>query len=1859
MDDSDSKEKSAAAKPAVKPPRSKKKPLSVKSPPRVPKPAKAPGAPAARPRSATPRSAPPPPPRAGAKPAKDGPLPKAPPRSVPPPPPRARVPTPAADPHPPRRPPPPPPPPPPPARSAAPSPPARAPEPAGPVAAPPVPPPAAPKGPPIPAAAAPPAAPAAGRLRTKIGHAVVEQQPSQISDVGVPPADSEPTHLRIEPAAAQAPVPPELPVASERRLELARELVAHCEAELSTRPDKARAARLHYEAARQYEGALGEPDRAWDHYQRALELSPDHLPSLHGARRALVIQKKHSQALPLYDREIRAIADPHKKAVLLYEKGVLLEDRVGKRREAQQAYRAALDLDESNPTILKALERAEALASAWDELSKTYEREANAVSSDARHRAAVIAERARLVEAKHEHIDEAIELYETALEIDPTAPGALPALKHLLYTAKRWRDLIHALERQADLASDAGVRAMARYRIARLHFDRLGNVDEAVAALEIAQQDAPGDTMIVEELARLYELSRRWDKLVRSLEQLAELAPGGSRMGLYHRIGQIEEERLESEDAAIEWYRRALDGDPAYVPALQALGKLYARRGQWTALIAMHLGEAGASRDNARRAAAHSRVAEILERQLGNVEPAIEHHQRALGLVFDHAPSFKALVRLFSEGGRHRELAELYERAVDLATDDETKITYLFKIGRLHEDALGAPQSAVHAYKRILDIDRGHLGAIHAVQRAAERAGLHKELIEALEREAEHTSDRARRVVLLHRAGEITERELRDDDGALERYRRVVELDGKYSPALSSLGRIHYRAGRWDDLLEVYRLELAVIGGASDRAALLYKMGELCEERIGREDEAVRCYQQSVEADAMHTPSLRALVRLLGARGDDKEVVRLLELELSSLDDPAARARTAFRIGEVHENRLLQPGKALAAYERALADVPDFTPALDGRARLLEQAKDHKALADALAKEAQAASDPLLFVSAKLREGEIRRDALDQPQRAIEAFEAVRERDPNHVGALLALEALYASQGAYDKLADNLGQQARVLQNGLARVAALHAQARVQEARELVDSDELTQTYLSIVRMSPADGGALDALERLGLTRNDPTLLSHVDAKLGAMAGEDALVAAHQTRLAELLEAAGDPSALDTYRAVLARDPDNLAAARGLSRIAERARDPALLGEGAEVEARVLRDLDRAARLLVESAKLRVARGDLDGAVADVERALDTHPDHAPAADLAVELLTRAGDVGKLLDLLGRAASGAKDADRRAALWVSVATTQADRNKDFGAALSAVARALKERPRFVSALMKQADFYARSEQWPEAAQSLERALGAPIEDESRVAANLQLAWIAFRHLGDAKRARTNLEAVLEVDGGHRGALSQLLDLQLSRDELDGAAATAARLVEASMDPGARAEALTKLGQLERRRGRPGEAAAAYREALVTAGAASSALADFKSLIAEQKKKGEAPSFAEYAEGLEGYLKHAPSADRSLAPLYVELGRVLSDELGQLERGLSVLREALSLSGDDAAIRTELARRLVSAGRMQPAVVELKRLLEVDAMRAQTWRDLVDVLDKLGHSERAEAARGVLVALGGGTDMEQVNVQSRHPRPAACPAGAFDATALSFVDASRAEDAPLTELLEAVVPALSRVYVADFESYGLVARDRIGARSGHPLRALSDRVAAAFGLEEYDLYVHQAHQGAVEVEFADPPAIMMPAHLTRLPESQQVFVLARVMLSLVRGVSPIDKLAPQQVMALVTAAARNVEPSFGSGQGDDEYLESLGRRIYKALPRRGRRPLEEAAARYISAAKPDFAEWAQRARMTATRGALVVCDDIGGAVQLLRRTEGDRSGIEGGALRRGQDILEDAMRFVVSEEYVSARKRLGL
>ncbi|MBW2528211.1 MAG: tetratricopeptide repeat protein, partial [Deltaproteobacteria bacterium] len=1634
------------------------------------------------------------------------------------------------------------------------------------------------------------------------------------------------------------------------------DLIATCEQELALKPDKVRAARLHYEIGR----AELEPKKALAEFRKALALFAEHLPSIRAARKICLGEGDTKGAIALFDAEIELTHDGRRSAMLHYAKGRALEDLDSNYAAARKCFAQASTLDESSPLILKALQHCDLRAGDWAALERARQQEARSVDEDARHRAALMVERARLLETRLSDAESAAELYRGALELDPYAVGALQALKRLLYGRERWQELVDVLQREAEQSTDTGVRTMALFQLARVHSERLGSAQEAIEALVRAMRYSPHDRLVLEELIKLYEPTDETAGLAHTLEQLVEATTEPSeRLAVVHRIAELYDLRHGDDEKAAPWYQAALGLDPTFAPAITALDAIYAAQERWQAIIDMRLREAELAADPRRRAEAHARVATIFEVELEQPDVAAQHHAKALSLNPDREGSFKALARLHALADRHRELIELYERAIDRAKDEDVVIAYLFKIGALYEDALHSPGLAIPAYRRVLDRQPSNLGAIHALQRAAETSNHHEDLVDALEREAKIVREPPRSLALIHRAAEILANKLRDRDAAVARYRQILDRDGGHLPTLTSLASLYHRMGRYKDVLDIHERELAVLTDDRAKVTLLVRMAELAHHKLGQIDRAVTIYRRGVELDPQHTAAAQGLARLLRERGDWPGVVRVLEGELASLDDPEAEARAAFMLGEAYEVHLNKPAQAVRAYERALAAVPTHRPSIDALARVNSGIQAWSKTVDALDAEVETAPEPRLAIDALFRAGEVCSELMDATEQAVVRYEAILEQDAGNLAALLALEGLYRKQEAWEQLAVVYTRQSKALRDKRARVATLEALARLLEQHLDNRHEDLRRTYGAILAADSTNPVALEGLERIAIEQDDRDLLADVDSRSTKAEESSAMVAAHFTRLGHCLETGSSAAALAAYRSALEREPDNLAAIRGLARVARKRGDVAASVEAARREAEWTASPQRAADLLVQSAMLRVQQlGDREGAIADAEQALLRCPDHAGAAYRLMELLLWADQIDRLIELLSAAANATQASRRKAQLWQTVANLYADHAADVPAGIAALKRALACKEDDVATLMRLADLYGRDTQWDRAADLLERVVGLEPDKPQRVEAHIGLARIFTEHRPDHGSASSNIHAVLELNPAHREALTLLVQVCRKEGKLDEARDAAARLVDGATVPSDRAQSLLELGRIELELDHRRQAAAALLSAIALAGPAGEAGEEYR------RELGSEEPWDRYVDALSDHLRRVEAGeldDPSLPATYLEIARTQREQLGRLPESFETLRNGLRSCGEQPSLGLELADTLARAGRHPESIAEYQRQVHIEPGRELAWRGLARTLQEYGRPGEASAAAAPLIVLGAATEIETNLARQRKTRPGWVRPGSCVPANLHTITAATVKDESLiSSMLGPMLEGLGKLFPSQLERFGLSTRDRLSERSEHPLRGLLDRLVQAFGIERCDLYLFHPRYGAdVVVELSQPPALLVPSFVAELAEAEQVFMLCRALTAVAQNLQPALFLKVEELQQLLIAGARNAEATFGTGWFDERLLGDLQKRLGKALSRRNRKALEEAAAIYTMGPEVDVSSWVPTLSKTLTRAAAIVAGDLPACLDVIRRADSSLASLDGRGLIEGSELVADLLRFWMSDRALEFRRLVGL
>lgn len=1635
-------------------------------------------------------------------------------------------------------------------------------------------------------------------------------------------------------------------------------MIKLCEKALTTEKENVRRARLHTEMARLSEVVIDDLEAALRNYQKAHQLDAHFEPAIAGLIRVRARQGQWEGTLQLYDQQVDLTASPEDRAGLLFCKAVILETRLERHQDARADYERALALVPGDVGLLAAVARCARRDQDFKALDGILGGLSTLRGSDASFSAAFLAERARVAEQNRKQASDAIQYYQKALETDPLATAAILALERLHGTHKRPRDHVALLTQRAKLLEEASSRAAALASAGTLLAESLGEPTEAAALFEMAWAAQPQNLGFLETLEELYRTSGDFAGVVRVLSRLVERSGDESeRAELCLRIAEILRRRLDKEEEAIAYYERAREMAPGLVDATGPLISYYERSESWGELVQVLTEEEAASGDTTRRAELHGKLARILEAHLDSPGDALEHYRAALGLRPDDEGAFRELTRLLESAQRYEELVEVLQRAVEHAKDGAIALVHLFKTGQVMEDLLRAPARAVVVYRQILQRSPGHLGALYSLQRAAERAGDYAVLVDALIEEAEVHNLASLKVPLLHRAAQVCQEKLERDQQALALYNQVLSVDAQYEPTLAALVGLHDAAGRFPELLKTLTLQLNRLKEPNARAKHLHRMGRICEEQQRQDEKALGYYKKALEAEPDFAPAARSLERCLSRMERFEDLATYLQDRIKKLSDKSARAEVAMRLGAVHEHRLGRLQNALAAYESALAEVPEHVGAQEACIRVLEQRTDPKRTADALEVRSEGTADPTVRLWTRLRRAEILENASKTPDEPIAAYEAILAEAPRQAEALAALARLYERKGQHDQLLRVLRVMATSLSDHKNQGAVLHELLRLSE-RKL---DELTQTEgekLSgalpeicgaLLDRFPGDRPALRFAELTALAQKNAEQLAAVDIHYTKIAQQPQLASAHRTRLGEFLEPRNPVQALEQHRPALEVDPGNIGAARGISRIAEVIDEAVLLHEGAELETSVVRNHERAAQLFVRAAEVQAAAGENEKAVTSLKRALSVYPDSTSAARVLHDLLSVRSEFEELCSILSTAAQAASTSDARAEHWIAVAKIYADELGDLPAAIAALGRLEKEGVKNLAGTLELGELYVRDRQWKLAVLKLNQALALGPKGAVLVSVHLRLAEIYHEHLASLTDATRELRAVLSIEPKHITALRRLLAIQM-KESAPAAVETAQTLADISSGP-EKAEALIATGKLLVAGKKPAEALQPFASAVALIGLEPPDAAQTMRKILENNR-GEPSSWAGYIKALSTFCSESsPSAHQARA--FAELGRTLAVEEKDNKRAVQVLQQGLAKNPQSSELRKELVLRLRQTNQHAAALPELLQVLEAEPLDGNTWSDLVEVYDAMGQNALAHLATGPLVLLGKGTALQQSTWKSRVAKPALLGEGAFGAEALrqTLVRGVSLDAIGLLQQMEGFLP---KVFPQSPEAFGASSRNRVGPRGNHPCRAMVDRLCHAMNCPEVDLYPSEA-DGAFHVVLTDPLGIVIPAQAADLSPVDQAFYFGALLSNIARGTHALDALSEQEVRLALGAASRIVAPRAeveGVSAGD---LQSTTKKLSKALPWLTKGRFEDAARRYVAAPVVDLTTFERQMRASAFRVATIVADDISPLIKLEKGTAFSL-GVPADEVK---SLIANLFLFWASEDAMEIRRQIGL
>lgn len=315
--------------------------------------------------------------------------------------------------------------------------------------------------------------------------------------------------------------------------------------------------------------------------------------------------------------------------------------------------------------------------------------------------------------------------------------------------------------------------------------------------------------------------------------------------------------------------------------------------------------------------------------------------------------------------------------------------------------------------------------------------------------------------------------------------------------AFEALEEHFFLDGDWNALVEVYRTRLGASDIAEDeaqQAPLLFRLGQILEERILDTEAASEVYWTLARLDPTNRPALRQLRGIHEREEKWDLVLQIAELESATSMPPYDRAFFETELGNIWRRHLSDADEAREAFERALEADPDFPAALEGLAELHQQAGDFGKAAEVLTRLTKRLRGPER-APVWIALGTLYVTKLDEPSQARECFGQALEDDPFQPPAVEWSLLLATTEEDWPAVAELLERRFDLASGARHRAAIaveasqiqLHhigssAGARAWTDRALELSGEEPSVLLATAEVERADGdrdALLEVLDKL------------------------------------------------------------------------------------------------------------------------------------------------------------------------------------------------------------------------------------------------------------------------------------------------------------------------------------------------------------------------------------------------------------------------------------------------------------------------------------------------------------------------------------------------------------------------------------------------------------------------------------------------------------------------------------------------------------------------------------------------------------------------------------------------------------
>ncbi|UCD86004.1 MAG: tetratricopeptide repeat protein, partial [Deltaproteobacteria bacterium] len=485
--------------------------------------------------------------------------------------------------------------------------------------------------------------------------------------------------------------------------------------------------------------------------------------------------------------------------------------------------------------------------------------------------------------------DQAIDSYCRALSLNPSFVPALESLREIYLRSEQWEEFIEVAEHLAALSEEKQAKFELFINMAEVFEKELVRIPEAIRSYQRAIEIDPDHVSSRENLAELLYREDRLEEASLNYTHLLKLLPKAEAEKTLKTILKIA--RIESQlgvtEAAIQWYQSSLEIKPDCTDALKALGDMLYRESRWDEVMPIYakfLETVPSAEDLPNVVEINYRMAKI-EEQLDQREAAANRYQKIIELDSKHLSAWENLANLHYQAKKWRIAKSTYERWLSLLPEEEERpetATVYCRLGVI-EEKLDDPKKAILKYQKALDYDPKLIPALEASIRLYQQQEDWENLIRSYQGKLKITSDPSQVFTLNYELGQLLEEKALRMEEATSCYRRALEINPNFRPALERLFSIYLWLENHDKGAEVL-LQLVHLEKDPEKLKKYHlTLGDIYEKWLFDNSKAAHYYQELLKLDPASAPAKEALSRVFEHLEDWEGLAPIYKEMLDSL----------------------------------------------------------------------------------------------------------------------------------------------------------------------------------------------------------------------------------------------------------------------------------------------------------------------------------------------------------------------------------------------------------------------------------------------------------------------------------------------------------------------------------------------------------------------------------------------------------------------------------------------------------------------------------------------------------------------------------------------------------------------------------------------------------------------------------------------------------------------------------------------------------------------------------------------------------------------------------------------------------------